>query len=105
MSAVIDKEVLDILSDKDNLKGLGPYHGVAYAKRTEWLAGAFNHQKLPQGTYWSIWLMLAGRELARPEQPLNSFGGGRGRTRTHAGLSPPLHRWTYVVHALRVSQA
>jgi len=68
MSAVIDKEVLDILSDEDNLKGLGPYHGVAYAKRTEWLAGAFNHQKLPQGTYWSIWLMLAGR--------------GAGKTRT-----------------------
>lgn len=70
MSAVIEPEILEILSDKDNLRRSGPFHGSAYAKRTEWLSGAFNHQKLPQGAWWSIWLMLAGR--------------GAGKTRTAA---------------------
>jgi phage terminase large subunit-like protein len=70
MSEVVDQDVLDILADPQIRKSLGPYHAMAYARRAKWLSGAFNHQKLPQGTYWSIWLMLAGR--------------GAGKTRTAA---------------------
>ena len=53
-----------------------PYWRIALAKRTEWLTGAFDHQKPPEGEpwgedkQWGIWLMLAGR--------------GAGKTRTAA---------------------
>jgi len=70
MSVALEQDVLDILQDKELISKLGPYHGAAYATRIKWLSGAFNHQKLPQGTWWSIWLMLAGR--------------GAGKTRTAA---------------------
>jgi len=70
MSDVIDQEVLDVLGDEVLRKRMNVYHNIAYAKRSKWLSGAFDHQKLPQGTWWSIWLMLAGR--------------GAGKTRTAA---------------------
>ena len=70
MTEVVEQEVLDILKDKENHKKAGPYHAMAYARRSKWLAGAHNHQKLPQGNWWAIWLMLAGR--------------GAGKTRTAA---------------------
>lgn len=70
MSITIDQDVLDIFRDEELVKKLGPYHGAAYAKRAQWLATAHNHQKLPQGTWWNIFLILAGR--------------GAGKTRTAA---------------------
>lgn len=42
----------------------------AFAWRSKWLTGAHNHQILPPGDWWSIWLLLAGR--------------GAGKTRTAA---------------------
>jgi predicted phage terminase large subunit-like protein len=42
----------------------------AFAWRTKWLATAHDHQILPPGDWWTIWLLLAGR--------------GAGKTRTAA---------------------
>jgi len=104
MTEVVDKDVLDILADPNIRKSLGPYHSMAYARRAKWLSGAFNHQKLPQGTWWSIWLMLAGRGAGKTRTAADSSGGGHGRTPTPAGWYPLPHRWTSGVRALRVSQ-
>ena len=42
----------------------------AFAWRANWLAKAHDHQILPAGDWWTIWLLLAGR--------------GAGKTRTAA---------------------
>ena len=64
---------VDLLSRPDvaeALKVLPPEQAMAFAKRMAWLAVAHDHQKLPVGDWWSIWLLLAGR--------------GAGKTRTAA---------------------
>ena len=43
---------------------------AAFAWRSNWLVQAHDHQILPPGDWWSIWLLLAGR--------------GAGKTRTAA---------------------
>lgn len=58
---------------------------VAYMWRMKWLAQAHQHQILPPGEWWAIWLLLAGR--------------GAGKTRTAAeqlgwwAWSEPKTRW------------
>jgi len=51
-------------------KALPPFERLAKAWRFTWLHKAHDHQVLPAGEWWSIWLMLAGR--------------GAGKTRTAA---------------------
>ena len=58
---------------------------AAWAWRALWLSKAHRHQLLPEGAWWTIWLMLAGR--------------GAGKTRTAAeqigwwAWSYPKTRW------------
>jgi predicted phage terminase large subunit-like protein len=51
-------------------KALPPHQRLAKAWRLTWLHKALDHQIVPHGDWWSIWLMLAGR--------------GAGKTRTAA---------------------
>jgi predicted phage terminase large subunit-like protein len=61
-----------LLSDdiREALKQVPASNQLAFAKRAKWLSEAHNHQVLPTGDWWSIWLLLAGR--------------GAGKTRTAA---------------------
>lgn len=58
---------------------------AAFEARGKWLAAAHDHQILPPGDWWSVWLLLAGR--------------GAGKTRTaaeqlwHWGWRYPGTRW------------
>ena len=66
-------DLLDTLQDQTVLQALQVVpetHAMAFAKRAKWLVEAHNHQVLPHGDWWSIWLLLAGR--------------GAGKTRTAA---------------------
>ena len=66
-------DLLTTLQDPEVLQALGnapDAHKMAFAKRAKWLTEAHNHQILPHGDWWSIWLLLAGR--------------GAGKTRTAA---------------------
>jgi predicted phage terminase large subunit-like protein len=51
-------------------KALTPEQQAAWAWRAEWLSKAHDHQVVPPGDWWTIWLLLAGR--------------GAGKTRTAA---------------------
>jgi len=65
--------VEEILRDPDTQKKfalLPPEDQAAWAWRAKWLTIAHKHQIVPQGDWWSIWLLLAGR--------------GAGKTRTAA---------------------
>ena len=65
--------VAEILKDPDTQRKfalLPPEEQVAWAWRAKWLTIAHKHQIVPQGDWWSIWLLLAGR--------------GAGKTRTAA---------------------
>jgi predicted phage terminase large subunit-like protein len=64
LATLQDPEVLQALSAAPDT------HKMAFAKRAKWLSEAHNHQVLPHGNWWSIWLLLAGR--------------GAGKTRTAA---------------------
>ena len=66
-------DLLDTLQDPEVLQALSAApdtHKMAFAKRAKWLTEAHDHQVLPHGAWWSIWLLLAGR--------------GAGKTRTAA---------------------
>jgi predicted phage terminase large subunit-like protein len=58
---------------------------IAYAWRLKWLTTAFKHQIVPEGDWWTVWLLLAGR--------------GAGKTRTAAeqigwwAWTEPKTRW------------
>jgi phage terminase large subunit-like protein len=63
----------EILADPDvraKFLSMSVVDQAAWAWRAKWLVDAHKHQTLPTGTWWSIWLMLAGR--------------GAGKTRTAA---------------------
>lgn len=65
--------MIEILKDPEihkALKDVPPEQAMAFAARMVWLAQAHDHQKLPVGDWWSVWLLLAGR--------------GAGKTRTAA---------------------
>ena len=66
-------DLLATLQDPVIVKAIAeapPNHGIAHATRIKWLTEAHDHQVLPHGEWWSIWLLLAGR--------------GAGKTRTAA---------------------
>ena len=64
-------DVLSILKDsKKEFLSLPPENQAAYAWRMSWLGKAHDHQILPPGDWWTIWLLNAGR--------------GAGKTRTAA---------------------
>jgi predicted phage terminase large subunit-like protein len=65
--------LLELLSDpkiRQQYAKLPEDQRAAFAWRTGWLAAAHDHQILPPGDWWTIWLLLAGR--------------GAGKTRTAA---------------------
>jgi predicted phage terminase large subunit-like protein len=66
-------ELVAVLKDegiREKFKLLPPDRQVAFSWRAKWLTKAHKHQILPDGDWWSIWLLLAGR--------------GAGKTRTAA---------------------
>ena len=66
-------DVAELLQDpqvKAAFDLVSPEQKLAYAWRLTWLNNAHQHQILPHGDWWSIWLLLAGR--------------GAGKTRTAA---------------------
>jgi predicted phage terminase large subunit-like protein len=69
----MDDELIEILKDKDvrqKYTMLPAHRQAAFDWRTSWLCKAHDHQILPPGDWWTIWLLLAGR--------------GAGKTRTAA---------------------
>ena len=68
MSTAEELLATEEVQDKFNLLPLEDQ--LAFTWRAGWLKKAHAHQKAPQGEWWSIWLMLAGR--------------GAGKTRTAA---------------------
>ena len=80
--------LVDLLRDpatREKFRKLPEPQREAFAWRAKWLASAHDHQVLPPGDWWSIWLLLAGR--------------GAGKTRTAAeqlgwwGWQYPNTRW------------
>jgi len=66
-------ELADVLQDDETKRKyslLNPEHRAAFDWRANWLTIAHQHQVLPAGDWWTIWLLLAGR--------------GAGKTRTAA---------------------
>ena len=66
-------DIIELLQDpevKRSFELASPEVKLATAWRLTWLDKAHNHQILPHGDWWSIWLLLAGR--------------GAGKTRTAA---------------------
>lgn len=49
-------------------------HQVAVAWRLNWLSSAHPFQILPQGDWWSIWLLLAGRGSGKTKCASNNIG-------------------------------
>lgn len=47
---------------------------VAWAWRMTWLSKAHNHQILPPGDWWSIWLLLAGRGAGKTRLAAEQIG-------------------------------
>lgn len=43
------------------LNNMSPEHKAAFRARAKWLHTAGNHQIEPPGTWWNVWLLLAGR--------------------------------------------
>jgi predicted phage terminase large subunit-like protein len=81
-------DLAELLADpavKRDLANASPEYVIAWAWRMKWLTQAHNHQILPHGDWWSIWLLLAGR--------------GAGKTRTAAeqigwwAYTEPNTRW------------
>lgn len=78
-------EVLKNPETKKAFMNLPAQQQVAYAWRMKWLSQAHDHQIVPVGDWWNIWLLLAGR--------------GAGKTRTAAeqigwwAWSEPNTRW------------
>ena len=81
-------ELVAVLKDeeiREKFKRLPADRQAAFAWRAGWLTKAHKHQILPEGDWWSIWLLLAGR--------------GAGKTRTAAeqigwwAWEPPGTRW------------
>jgi predicted phage terminase large subunit-like protein len=81
-------QALEVLKNPETKKAfmnLPAQQQVAYAWRMKWLSQAHDHQILPVGDWWNIWLLLAGR--------------GAGKTRTAAeqigwwAWSEPNTRW------------
>ena len=65
--------LVDLLKDsavKEQYANLPEDKRAAFAWRAKWLSTAHDHQILPAGEWWTIWLLLAGR--------------GAGKTRTAA---------------------
>ena len=68
-----------------DLNSLPPEHKAALKARLKWLTIANKHQIPPEGDWWAIWLLLAGR--------------GAGKTRSAAewtwweAWSKPKTRW------------
>mgnify|MGYP003659028075 CR=1 FL=1 len=65
--------IAEVIADPKVLKSLeavAPEYRLAWAWRMTWLQKQHDHQTLPPGDWWSIWLQLAGR--------------GAGKTRTAA---------------------
>lgn len=65
-----DLSVLRNPEVRAQFEALDPLYRLAWTWRVKWIRKAHKHQILPQGDWWSIWLMLAGR--------------GAGKTRTAA---------------------
>lgn len=66
-------QAIDVLKNPETKKAfmkLPAQQQVAYAWRMKWLSQAHDHQIVPVGDWWNIWLLLAGR--------------GAGKTRTAA---------------------
>lgn len=63
-------ETLKDEETRERFKLLSAEQQAAFAWRAKWLTSAHDHQVLPPGNWWAIWLMLAGR--------------GAGKTRTAA---------------------
>lgn len=81
-------DIIDLLEDpavKKDLANASPEYVIAWSWRMRWLTQAHDHQILPHGDWWSIWLLLAGR--------------GAGKTRTAAeqigwwAYTEPNTRW------------
>ncbi len=81
-------QALEVLKNPETKKAflnLPQENQLAYAWRMKWLAQAHDHQIVPVGDWWNIWLLLAGR--------------GAGKTRTAAeqigwwAWSEPNTRW------------
>jgi phage terminase large subunit-like protein len=54
-------DLLATLQDPVIVKAIAeapPNHGIAHATRIKWLTEAHDHQVLPHGDWWSIWLLL-----------------------------------------------
>ena len=69
-SAVSVEEILRDPETQKKFLLLPKEEQLAWAWRAKWLTKAHKHQIVPQGDWWSIWLLLAGR--------------GAGKTRTAA---------------------
>jgi len=66
-------DLVELLADpavKQDLANASPEYVIAWSWRMKWLSQAHDHQILPHGDWWTIWLLLAGR--------------GAGKTRTAA---------------------
>jgi predicted phage terminase large subunit-like protein len=63
---------------QESLKHLSPEELIAFKWHMSWLANAHDHQIVPAGDWWNIWLLLAGR--------------GAGKTRT---ASETIGRWAW----------
>ena len=68
-------DLVEILSDPDTkaqFASMPEDKQAAFLWRMSWLGRAHEHQILPAGDWWTIWLMLAGRGAGRLGQPLGS---------------------------------
>jgi len=80
--------IAEVIADpkvRKSLEAVDPQYRLAWAWRMTWLQKQHDHQTLPPGDWWSIWLQLAGR--------------GAGKTRTAAeqigwwAFTEPGTRW------------
>ena len=75
------EEIIEQLQDpevQESLKRLSAEDLIAFKWHMSWLANAHDHQIVPAGNWWNIWLLLAGR--------------GAGKTRT---ASETIGRWAW----------